>query len=103
MNGYEAYVVRPEKALVYLRNMDQYGSKNQPCATLSAALPNGTIFKSADIIGGSLQLNQEDQVEYIYVKGTESTCSYQITYLSLEMPLNNAKLSQPYDLVLTEK
>lgn len=73
-----------------------------PCAKLKGALPDGTIAKEADIIGGNLQISKNDKIEYIYVKATEVRCSYQLSYTSLDMPLNNAKLSQPYELRLSK-
>jgi hypothetical protein len=83
--------------------MDQSGSKDQSCATLAAALPNGTIIRFANVVGNNLQVRKEDNVELIYVQGTNFICSYQISYISLDMPLKNAKLSQPYDLKLESK
>jgi len=32
-----------------------------------------------------------------------ASCSFQISYISLELPINNAKLSQPYELKLDTK
>ena len=99
-DNFETYVVTPKNALVSVRNMDQQGSHREPCAKLSGALLNGSTVKWENIVGGNLQMAVKDQVEFIYVKGIGSGCSYQISYISLDMPLNNAKLSQPYELQL---
>jgi hypothetical protein len=36
------------------------------------------------------------------VQGISASCSFQISYISLDTPLSNAKLSQPYELVLEQ-
>lgn len=71
-----------------------------PCAILQGALPDGSIAKEADIVGGNLQITSSDKIEYIYVKGAKAKCAYQLSYINLDMPLHNAKLSQPYEMQL---
>lgn len=48
----------------------------------------------------TLQLNQTDGVEYIFVRARLPDCSYQISYTSLTRPIYNVKLSQPYEIWL---
>lgn len=47
-------------------------------------------------------MKREEGVEYIYVKGRLPHCSFQVSYTSLNNPIYNVKLSQPYEIDLSE-